>query len=211
MKESLAQAREQVAVMMARLYRRGLTTSLGGNVSLRVDDESFLITPSGLDKSALRWDQIAQVTMKGENLSSMKLSIETEMHRKIYLSRTDVHAVIHAHPVYVSAFSALEGCPVNTHLTAETWLQLGEVAFVPYAKMGTEELARKVEEKSLSSDVLVMENHGVTCLGRSLLEAFEKIDVLERCCRMTVATWLATQKGIAIHELDRAQRDALRS
>lgn len=211
MEDALAQARSKVAETMARLYRRGLTTSLGGNVSVRVDGNSFLITPSGLDKSSLSGDQIAQVTMEGKNLSSWKLSIETGMHRLIYMARPDVRAIVHAHPIYVSAFSALEGCPVDTRLTAEAWWQLGEVAIVPYARMGTEELARKVAEKSLRSDVLVMENHGVTCLGGSLLEAFEKIDVLERCCQMTVIAWQATQKGIAVRDLDQARRDALRT
>ncbi len=211
MEDALAQARSSVAETMARLYRRGLTTSLGGNVSMRVDGKSFLITPSGLDKSSLQGDQVAQVTMEGENLSSLKLSIETGMHRLVYLARPDVQAIVHAHPLYASVFSALEGCPVDTRLTAEAWWQLGEVAVVPYAKMGTEDLARKVAEKSLRSDVLVMENHGVTCLGRSLLEAFEKIDVLERCCRMTVIAWQATQKGITVRDLDQAQRDALRT
>ena len=211
MKDSLASQRLLVAQTMRRLYARGLTTSLGGNVSMRLDADHFLITPSGVDKASLTEDQIALVTMEGKNLSPWQLSIESEMHRLIYRKRADVRAIIHAHPLYATAFSALKGCPVDTRLSAESWWQLKEVALVPYARMGSEALAWNVAEKALRSDVLVMENHGVTCLGKSLLEAFEKIDVLERCCQMTVITWNATQKGIEVRDLDQARCDALRT
>lgn len=197
--------------MMRRLYDRGLTTSLGGNISLRVDDDLFLVTPSGLDKASLEPDMIALVTLSGENLDpDLKLSIETEMHRMILMNRSDVTAVVHSHPLYASAFSAMAGFPVDTALTAEAWWQLQKPALVPYRKMGSRALAEAVAAAAKEHDVLAMENHGVVCLGSSLLSAFEKMDVLERACRMTTIAWQATQSGIAVRDLGPSERSELR-
>ena len=89
-----------VAEAMARCYAKGLTTTTGGNISLRVGDV-MLITPSGKDKSSLKSEDIAEVDIAtGKNLTpEKKLSIETEMHRLIYVKREDAVSVVHSHPV----------------------------------------------------------------------------------------------------------------
>lgn len=197
--------------MMKRLYDRGLTTCLGGNISLRVDGGRFLITPSGADKAALRPRDIALVDADGHCLGpARKLSIETAMHRLVLQNRPDVRAVVHAHPVYACAFSAMEGCPIDTRLTAEAWWQLVKPVLVPYHTMGSEALARAVAEAALQGDVLVLANHGVVTMGDSLLSAFEKIDVLERACRMTVLAWQAKRNGCPVRDLTDAQCGQLR-
>ena len=93
---------------MTRLYDRQLTTASGGNISLRINADLFCITPSALDKGLLTFEDIAVVTLDGKNLTpALRLSIETEMHRLILISRPDCDAVVHAHPTYVSAFTAI--------------------------------------------------------------------------------------------------------
>ncbi|NLL24591.1 MAG: class II aldolase/adducin family protein, partial [Spirochaetales bacterium] len=86
--------RTSVADFMRRLYDRQLTTASGGNISLRINEELFCITPSALDKGLLEMDQIAVVSLEGENLTPhLKLSIEADMHRLILRARPDVKAV----------------------------------------------------------------------------------------------------------------------
>lgn len=205
--------REVVADYMRRLYDRGLTTASGGNISFRIDAKHFLITPSALDKGRLVATDIAVVTMEGKNLTPrLRLSIETEMHRLILLAREDAKAVVHAHPTYASAFTAIKRDgqqAVNTHLIAESYYLLEDPVFVDYQLMGTERLAEAVAVKAFDTDVLLLENHGVLTIGRSLLEAFDKIELLERACEMTVVTRLMEGEPYSVTSLSEAQRKEL--
>ncbi|MFA7117153.1 MAG: class II aldolase/adducin family protein [Sphaerochaetaceae bacterium] len=198
--------RQSVATFMARLYNRQLTTAGGGNISLRLSDELFCITPTSLDKSELKAEDIALVTFEGRNLTpECELSSETEMHRLILKERKDVNAIVHAHPVFASSFTSLSkkglGCPIDTHILAEAYYLLKDPVMVRYAKMGTEQLARVMAQASAKADVLLMENHGVLTMGKTLLMAFEKLDVLDRTARMTVITKCMQQCGYQYKEI----------
>lgn len=179
--------RKQVAAYMKRLYDRGLTTASGGNISLRVDDDTFLITPSALDKGNLTAELIAIVKFDGTNLTpELPLSIETEMHREILLARPDRTAVVHAHPVAACSFASAQPCQIDTRLTAEAYYIMGDVENVPYALMGTKALAQVVSEHIKDHEVLLMENHGAVAVGKNLLRAFDCMELLERAAQMTL-------------------------
>ncbi len=212
-KTGFAAEREAVADYMRRLYNRGLTTASGGNISLRLDKNHFLITPSALDKGRLQADQIAVVSLERKNFTPhLRLSIETEMHRLILLAREDAQAVVHAHPTYASAFTAItkDGQPaINTRLIAESYYILEDPVFVDYRLMGTVDLAEQVAIKAFDHDVLLLENHGVLTIGSSLLEAFDKIELLERACQMTVVTRLMEGDGYRTTSLDERRLNAL--
>lgn len=200
---------EQTARTMTRLYNTRLTTTSGGNISLRLDDELFCITPSGLDKSCLTAQDIAIVTMDGENLTpNLKLSIESEMHRILLLSRPDIKAVVHAHPCWGSMFSTFTDLRINTALTAESYFLLGEPAFIPYHRMGTPELAAEVAKAMGGCNAGIMENHGVITVGKSLVAAFDLIEVLENAARMTIAAKMLNGAA-AVKALDENQRREL--
>ncbi|MDY0303082.1 MAG: class II aldolase/adducin family protein [Sphaerochaeta sp.] len=208
-----AEERHAVADYMRRLYDRGLTTPSGGNISLRVDKNHFLITPSALDKGRLVADQIAVVTIEGKNLTEhLRLSIETEMHRLILISRPDAGAVVHAHPPYASAFTAIRDggdVAINTHLIAESYYILGDPVFVDYRLMGTIDLAEQVAVKAFDHDVLLLENHGVVTIGTSLLDAFDKIELLERASEMTVIARTMERLGSEVSPLEPGRRAQL--
>ncbi|MGI6433096.1 MAG: class II aldolase/adducin family protein [Sphaerochaetaceae bacterium] len=195
--------RAEVAAVMTRLYNCRLTTTSGGNISYRLNDELFCITPSKLDKANLTKDLIAVVTMEGENLTPhLELSIESEMHRKTLLARSDMNAVVHAHPNYASAFTALKG-KINTKLLAEAWFLLEEPAFASYARMGTDSLADVVAQMVKTNNVILMENHGVLTVGPTLVSAFDLIEVLENSAKMTFITeMMALTKKWEISALD---------
>ena len=186
--------KKDVAYFMRRLYDRFLTTASGGNISFKVEDKNILITPSALDKGIISSEQIAVISVDGENLTQhLKPSIETNMHLEIYKKRKDVLAIVHAHPVYASLFTAINR-KVNTHLIAEARYMLGEPAIAEYALMGTNKLAKIVAESSLTSNVILLKNHGVLAVGKSLLEAFDRMEVLENCAKMTFLTELLQEK-----------------
>ena len=175
--------RADVAYFMRRLYERGLTTSLGGNISLRVG-EHVLITPAKIDKGRLTADQIGIVSMKGEVLTPhIALSIETDMHFRVLQNRTDISAVVHAHPTIATFYTAAD-VDINTTLTAESFAVLGVPVKASYALMGTTQLAHSVSDAVMKSNVVLMENHGVLTVGINLLEAFNRIEVLESVSKM---------------------------
>jgi L-fuculose-phosphate aldolase len=179
--------REAVSSTMRRLYRQGLTTCSGGNISFRVGKNRILITPSALDKGSINFRQIALMALDGENLSvGLKPSIETDMHLKILRARPDIHAVVHAHPRFASFFTAAGSRRVRSDLLAEARYLLGEPAFAPYALMGTTALG-DCAASSLGRDktVVFLENHGVLTVGETLLQAFDRMEVLEAAAEMT--------------------------
>ncbi|WP_315324613.1 class II aldolase/adducin family protein [Treponema socranskii] len=181
--------KERVAVanFMKRLYDRQLTTASGGNISLRVSDDEFCITPSSLDKGSLTAESIAVVKFDGTNLTpELKLSIESEMHRQILLKRPDLRAVVHAHPVFASAFATAQPCVLDSRLIAETYFILGEIVNVPYFIMGSKELADAVSEAVVHNTAVLLENHGALCAAKDLLHAFDGIDLMERLAQMTI-------------------------
>jgi L-fuculose-phosphate aldolase len=193
--------RQQVAAFMRRLYDRGLTTTSGGNVSCRTSGGAVALTPSGLDKAVVTWEQVAILGLDGTSLTpELKPTMETSMHLEIYRRHADVNAVVHAHPVTASVFCAC-GATLNTRLTAEAYVIVGEPVLLPYACMGSDALAACVAAGVGRAVCVLLENHGVLTVGRDLLQAFDRLEVLEAAARQTV---LAQHLGGA-RELDAAQ------
>jgi L-fuculose-phosphate aldolase len=187
--------RKQVACFMRRLYNHGLTTTSGGNISYRISDDVILITPSATDKGNMKWKEVGIMTILGENLTpDLKPSIESEMHLSIYKKKKEVRAIVHAHPVFASSFTAMK-LKIDTNLTAEACAILGNPLMVPYALMGTSDLANIVSENILNSDILLLENHGILTTGSNLLQAFDKIEVLENAAKMTLIVEMTNKKS----------------
>ena len=193
MSEERKRAEKEIADTMRRVYERGLTTSLGGNISMRLGSV-MLITPSSLDKASLGDED--------------KLSIESEMHRLIYLKRPTCKAVIHAHPVFSSLFSASEE-EIRTDIIAESYYQLGRVVKTPYAIMGSRELAEKVSDDAFSCCAVLLERHGaLTVSDKSLLEALERLECLENAARMSLLS--RDMKLNCLSENEKYELDLLR-
>ncbi|MBT3288944.1 MAG: class II aldolase/adducin family protein [Victivallales bacterium] len=182
-----AAERAETAYFMRRLYRQCLTTTSGGNLSRRVSADEVVVTASKSDKAELHPEQIGIVGLDGENRTpELALSIETGMHLAIYRALPDVRAIVHAHPVTASAFCA-SAVPLSTHYTAEGYAIVGDPVFVPYELMGTEDLATRVADGLKDGALCVLlENHGVLTVGQTLLQAFDRLEVLEVAARHTV-------------------------
>ncbi|HBC88218.1 MAG TPA: aldolase [Lentisphaeria bacterium] len=177
--------KEDIAYFMRRLYQQGLTTTSGGNLSVRLPGGKVLITPSGSDKGRMKGSEIGVMDLNGKILSKFKPSIESSMHLMIYKARPDISAIVHAHPVVASSFAATDA-EINCRLLAESYAILGRPAYAPYQLMGSKNLAETVSEIAKSANCIIMRNHGVLTVGKSLLEAFDRLEVLETCAKMTL-------------------------
>jgi len=184
--EKNKEMRRELAAFMRRLYDRGLTTTLGGNISSRLPRDGFLITPSASDKSTARADEIVAVDAEGRPLdAAFKPSIESSAHAAVFSARPDVGAVIHAHPVTVCAFAATSA-EIDATLIIEARELLGGIVYVPEFEMGSPDLAEAIGAASAASDCVVMRGHGALTVGKNLVEAFERMEVLENAAKMTL-------------------------
>lgn len=202
----MIEQKQAVADCMNRLYQKGLTTASGGNISMRVSDKLILLTPSATDKGRMRADQIAEVGMDGTNHTPhLNPSGETSMHLEIYRRRPDVQAVVHAHPPMASVF-AVSDQPLNVRLIAESYAIIGEPAIACYALTGTKDLADAVADAlSDAGSCVLLRNHGVLTAGQTLLEAFDRMEVLENTAKINIFAHLMG----GAQELNEAQCDAL--
>lgn len=179
--------KKEVAYFMRRLYKRGLTTTSGGNISLRLSDNVILVTPSQTDKGRMKAEDVVRVDRQGRKLSQgPNPSMETAMHLAIYRQRPDVNCIVHAHPPFSTSF-AVAHKNINTAIMGEAYAIVGKPVVAEYALMGSTSLAENVAEAAANAQVILMANHGVMALGKSLLEAFDRLEVLENCARIELA------------------------
>lgn len=180
--------RKEIVRTMTLLYHKELITPTGGNVSARLAGcDHFWITPSGLFKGDLKTRDLVKVSLQGRVcVGKLKPSVETPLHSGIYRARNDACAVIHAHSP-VTLGTALAGVEIKP-ITPEGVLFVGEVPVVQFDTPGTEDLADKVVKMLESHQVVVMQNHGAVAVGKNMVEALNRLEILELTARiMTVA------------------------
>ena len=169
--------RKQLVKICALLYERELTVSAGGNMSVRLNEDEILITPSGKNKGFLTEDDPLVVNMEGDVVCGRGTpSIETGMHLAIYKANPETNAIIHCHPLNCVALTLKRR--IRTDLTPEGVLLLGDVPTVGYYTPGSEELANAVASKSKSKAIL-MERHGAVTQGKDLIDAYNRMEELE--------------------------------
>ncbi|SIQ14915.1 L-fuculose-phosphate aldolase [Alkalispirochaeta americana] len=177
-------AREEIVYYSKKVHASGLVCATDGNLSYRLDQDRFLITPSGVRKEDVSGEMLLVMNMEGAVLEGEgRPSTEYKLHREVYRQRPDVTAVIHAHPPKAVAFT-IAGKRLNTGLLPECVVALGNVPLAPYALPGTEELPRSMAELICLSDVVLLARHGSVTVGSSLGEAFKKLEKLEHCAQI---------------------------
>jgi L-fuculose-phosphate aldolase len=162
-----------------QLYRNGLIAATDGNVSCRVGAEHVLITPSGTGKGELCPLDLLLVDLSGQvRRGTGKPSSEMRMHLAVYEGRPDVQAVVHAHPPMLTAFT-LAGLTFVAEALPEVYLTVGPVPTASYATPSTAEVVDSIASFIGDHQALLLERHGSLTLGRSLKEAYLRLEKLE--------------------------------
>ncbi len=178
----LLHPRDQIELTMARIYGRDMTTTSGGNISVRDEDGHVWISPARVDKGNLKRGDMAKVALSGEQIEGPHPpSSECPFHLSIYRARPDIKAIIHAHPSALVSFSICGQVP-ETRVFPEAWNVCGQVAFAPYALPGSQKLGENIAEQFAASEdtlCVVLENHGVVVGGASLSDVFKRFETLE--------------------------------
>lgn len=178
--------RKALADICHLLYQQNLVSATDGNVSLRVSKNHILLTPSGKNKGFVQPGEMLVVDLEGNVAEgSGKASKEYPMHRLVYLKRLDVNAVVHTHPVHATAF-ALAGRNIPDNYLIETRMMLKKVALAGYATPGTLEMADAIAPFVADTNAILLQNHGALTLGKDLMDAFNKMEVLESIARTII-------------------------
>ncbi|ACB74587.1 class II aldolase/adducin family protein [Opitutus terrae] len=171
--------RDELVATMQRIYRYRMTTTSGGNLSIRDPDGSIWITPARVDKGALTPADIVRVLPDDRREGTHPPSSEFPFHREIYRRRPDIKAIVHAHPGALVAFSICRQLP-DTRVQSHVHAVCGRVALAPYACPGTQALGDKIAATfAAGADCVLLENHGVVIGGRDLRDAFQRFETLE--------------------------------
>lgn len=186
--QTISALKNEIVRIGRRMYERGYVAANDGNISVRLKNGNILITPSGVSKGFMKAEKMVLVNEAGTVLSRNKIpSSELEMHLKIYENRPCIVSVCHAHPPYATAFAAA-GRELDTCLLSEMVFTLGRVPLAAYGAPGTENIYRDLLRLLPDYDAYLLANHGVVTIGKSLTEAYHKLETVEHSAQIMYLT-----------------------
>ena len=194
--------RRQLARFGKWLYRAGFVPGTAGNLSVRLGDDFILATPTGMSKFLLKPSDMVVVDLDGRRVGgSRNVTSEIGMHLAIYDHRTDVRAVVHAHPPIATGFASC-GLGLEEPLCSEVVMALGSVPLAPYATTGTADVASSIAPLIADHDAILLANHGVVTAGNSLEDAFMRMETVEHFAHIClVARQLGGAKPLSCDHL----------
>jgi L-fuculose-phosphate aldolase len=202
----LAHPRDEIMQTMERIYRYRMTTTSGGNLSIRDDSGDVWISPARVDKGSLTRNDIVCVKRDGSVEGPHRPSSEFPFHQAIYNVRDDIRAIVHAHPVALVAFSICRQTP-DTRLFHQAYFVCGQPGFAPYALPGSKRLGQNIAETfQTGANCVILENHGVVVGGHSLSHAYQRFEALEFAGKTVIkARHLGEVRCLSASELEQAQ------
>jgi L-fuculose-phosphate aldolase len=178
-RQHLMHPRDEIVQTMERIYGYRMTTTSGGNISIRDENGAVWITPARVDKGSLRREDMVCVHSDGSVEGLHPPSSEFPFHRAIYAARPDIGGIVHAHSVALVAFSICGRVP-DTRLFHQARRVCGEVGFAEYALPGSAALAKNIAGTFAQGFFCVLlQNHGVVVGGQNLQNAFQRFETLE--------------------------------
>lgn len=181
------QLRQDLVEFGRMLHAQGFVAATDGNLSIRMDSDRVMITPTAVSKGMMHPEEMVIVDLKGERLSGpCRPSSEINMHLTIYRMRPEIGAVVHAHPCTATAFASA-GIALDEPLCSEVVITLGAVPLAPYATTGTDELSESLMPYIPDHNAILMANHGVVTYGIDLRQAYLRMEAVEHYAKIVLA------------------------
>lgn len=177
----------QMVNLARSFYERGYTVGGAGNLSVRLDDNRILVTPTGSSLGRLEAERLSVLDMQGNVLSGDKPSKESVFHLAMYHKNPACKAIVHLHSTYLTALSCLEGLDTTNAMRAFTpyyVMRVGKLQVIPYYRPGSPEIARELSERALSGKAFLLANHGIVVTGSDLLDAADNAEELEETAKL---------------------------
>lgn len=178
------------------LMNRKLSVGTWGNISLRVDKDKCIITPSGMNYQKLEPDDMVLIDLEGQVIDGKwKPSSEKTLHAEIYKNRADVRVIIHYHPIFSSILSVVR---YNIPALIEDSVMLlgGEIKVTDYVFPGGVELAKEAVRGLGNNNAVILANHGAVCVGKDLEKTFAACEVLEKSAQIFIFAKLFGQVNL---------------
>lgn len=196
--------KRQICEVGRRMYMKDFVAANDGNITVKVGNNEFLATPTGVSKGFMTTDMIIKVNAKGEVLEgTLRPSSELKMHLRVYAERPDAGAVVHAHPPTATGF-AVAGIPLDQYITSEAIVILGSVPIAPYATPSTNEVPESISRYLPNHDAILLENHGALTIGHDVMSAYFKMESLEFFAKISItAAQLGGAKELSRDRIER--------
>ena len=179
--------RDEIARLGRSLFERGLTSGSTGNLSARLDDGGYLVTPTDTSLGFLDPARLSRLDSEGNWIDGDKPTKEGFMHLSMYRAGADRRAVAHLHSTYSVCLSCLRGLDTEDMLppiTPYVLMKVGRVAKVPFFPPGDEALGPVIEEKARTHSGIIIANHGPVVAARSLRAAVFGIEEVEESAKL---------------------------
>jgi len=201
---SFLSVRQEIIKTGTKLYRRGMVSGTDGNISVRLDNNHIMITPSGFPKGELDIEDMAVIDLDG-NVLEGKPSSELAMHCFIYKQRSDINACVHSHAPYSTAFT-VAGLDLPDNVLPEVVLFVGKIPLTDYAPPGTKAVPDSIAPYIKENHAFLLRNHGLLTIGRKLKEAYNRHETVENYARIvTLARQLGEIKLIPKEDYNRLE------
>lgn len=177
----------QMVELAKSLFDRGYTVGGAGNLSVKLDDNRVLVTPTGSSLGRLEVNRLSVLDMKGNLIEGDKPSKESVFHLALYQANPQCKAIVHLHSTYLTALSCLEGIDTTNAMRAFTpyyVMRVGQLPVIPYYKPGDTNIARELSERALQAKAFLLANHGVVVTGHSLVDAVDNTEELEETAKL---------------------------
>ncbi len=176
--------KKELVDICRRIHQKGFVASTDGNVSIRIDKNKIICTPTSTPKEKIKVSDLITLDLNEEIITGKsKPSTEIKMHLEIYRQRDDVNAIIHAHPVYATAFASSK-IAIDIPFLPEVVLSLGKVPVCKYATPSTTEVVKAIRSFVSKTNLLLLQNHGVVTYGKDLNEAYYLLEKLEHTAKI---------------------------
>lgn len=204
MAKSEQEHREDIVRVCRLIYEKGWVAANDGNVSIRLAENRILCTPTAISKGFVKAEDLIVCDTAGNKLQGQReRTSEIAMHMTIYSMRPDVHSVVHAHPPTATGF-ATAGLALDKALLPEAIIQLGAVPLASYGLPGTPALSEGMLPFIPQYDAVLLENHGCTCWGPDVWQAFFRMETVEHLARITfVAEMLGGARPLPREEVEK--------
>jgi L-fuculose-phosphate aldolase len=190
MSKTERELRQDIVDIGKLVYQKGWVAANDGNITIRLDHERVLCTPTGVSKGMMHPDDMIICDMKGNKIEGRReRTSEILMHLTVYSMRPDIKSVVHAHPPVATGF-ATAGRPLTLALLPEVVIGLGCVPLAAYGLPGTPELTEPMLPYIPKYDAIMMGNHGAVCYGEDVYKAFFRMETVEHFARITLVAEL---------------------
>jgi L-fuculose-phosphate aldolase len=193
------EARQLIVEIGRRMYEKNFVAANDGNISCRIGNDRILATPTGVSKGYMTEDMMVEMSMDGSVLSGgqWKPSSEVKMHLRVFNENPDAMGAVHAHPTIATCF-AIAGIALDKAIYPEALVNLGIVPCVHYELPGSQGVPDSIAPYCKDYNAVLLSNHGALTWGRSLMEAFFRMESLEHYATILMNTGYIIGKARAL-------------